>query len=100
VRLSKKNTGAYDHAKSTGKPNGPFTVDRTDKSQRRRDNLKGVPPVKGKDRDEWPPAVFKEGKDASVRPVDPSQNRSSGAEIGAGIRNVPNGGVVMIDWVD
>ena len=36
-----------------------------------------------KDRDEWPMAMFKEGGEgASVRYIDPSDNRGAGSSIG------------------
>jgi hypothetical protein len=59
--------------------------------------------VPGKDRDEYPPAVFKEGgRGAQVRPINPSDNRGAGASIGQQIKDVPNGDkvkITIINWL-
>ncbi|MBU3157937.1 NucA/NucB deoxyribonuclease domain-containing protein [Clostridium estertheticum] len=57
-----------------------------------RASLKGIDKVLGKDLDEYPPAMFEEGgKGASVRPINPSDNRGSGSSIGHKLRPYPNG---------
>ena len=87
-------------AQSQGQPT-VLTVNREGSRQNRKDSLKGVPTVKGKDRDEYPPAMFQEGgTGASVRPIDPSDNRGSGACIGAQCRDVKNGEQVEVTVVD
>ena len=56
-------------AQDAGQPS-VLTVDRGGAKGNRKDSLKGTSPAKGKDRDEYPPAVTKEGgKGASVRPI-------------------------------
>lgn len=63
-----------EDAQKAGKPD-TLTVDRGGSKDRRREAMGGSKPVKGKDRDEYPPAVTKEGgKGASIRvPVFNSQ---------------------------
>jgi len=57
-----------------------------------------VKPVAGLDRDEYPPAMFKEGgPGSSVRLINSSDNRGSGACIGAQCRGLPNGSKVDIE---
>ncbi|WP_273840573.1 VENN motif pre-toxin domain-containing protein, partial [Providencia rettgeri] len=74
-----------------------LTIDRDGASKRRRESLKDTDPVKGSDRDEYPPAMFKEGgTGASVRPISPSDNRGAGSCIGHQCRDLPNGTTVII----
>jgi hypothetical protein len=57
----------------------------------------GTAPVKGKDRDEYPPASTAEGgAGASVRPIDSSDNRGAGAAWGNTIKSLPDGTKVEI----
>ncbi|ELZ1918353.1 hemagglutinin repeat-containing protein [Salmonella enterica] len=85
-----------EDAQAAGKP-AVLTIDRSGAAQRRQESLKDTPPVKGSDRDEYPPAMFKEGgTGASVRPIAPSDNRGAGACIGAQCRNLPDGTSVII----
>ncbi len=73
------------------------TIDRKGASQRRRENLKGTKPEKGKDRDEVPPAVIDNGgTGTSVKPIDPSDNRGAGGSIGQQIKNLPDGTKVRV----
>jgi hypothetical protein len=66
----------------------------------RRASLRGKKGKKGFDRDEWPMAMFKEGgAGASVRNINPSQNRSMGSRIGALCRGLPRGTEVRIRFV-
>lgn len=59
--------------------------------------MKGASKERGMDRDEVPPAVFKEGgANASVRNIPRSDNRGSGASIGNQLRDVPDGGRIII----
>ncbi|MGN8113064.1 RHS repeat-associated core domain-containing protein [Labrys sp. 22185] len=56
-------------------------------AKRRRASLKGVACCSGKDRDEWPMAMTKEGGNgASVRPINPSDNRGAGSSIGSALK--------------
>ncbi|QST00325.1 DNRLRE domain-containing protein [Pontibacillus sp. ALD_SL1] len=74
-----------------------LTIDRSGAKSRRRDSLRGREKVPGKDLDEYPPAMFKEGgKGASVRPVSPSDNRGAGAYLGNKLRNYPDGTKVRL----
>ncbi|WP_214069485.1 hemagglutinin repeat-containing protein, partial [Photorhabdus hainanensis] len=85
-----------EDAQKAGHPN-VLTIDRGGAAQRRRESLKNTPPVKGADRDEYPPAMFKEGgSGASVRPITPSDNRGAGSCIGQQCRGLPNGTTVII----
>ncbi|ELE1939959.1 hypothetical protein RDG67_002802 [Vibrio cholerae] len=56
--------------------------------KRRKENLRGVATQPGKDRDEFPPASIKLDDDSksSVRLVDSSDNRSSGAALRQEVR--------------
>jgi hypothetical protein len=85
---------------AAGKPS-TLTVDRGGAAGRRRDSRSGTDPVPGRDRDEYPGAMFKEGGEgASVRPIDPSDNRGAGACVGAQCRDVPDGGTVEVTVTD
>jgi hypothetical protein len=87
-------------AQRAGHPS-TLTVARASAAANRDQALKGTPPKSGKDRDEYPPAMFKEGgKGASVRYVDPKDNQGAGASIGAQCRDVKDGGKVTIKVVD
>jgi filamentous hemagglutinin len=62
--------------------------------------LKGTIKVPGMDRNEYPPAMFKEGgQGSSVRPVTPGDNRGAGACVGAQCRGLPNGASVDVKVV-
>lgn len=68
------------------------TIDRSGAKMRRMDSIGGLDKVPGKDLDEYPPAMFKEGsKGASVKPVSQSDNRGAGAYLGNKLRNYPDG---------
>jgi Deoxyribonuclease NucA/NucB len=85
-----------EEAAKKGKPT-TLTINRPGAKQNRKDSLRGFPTKKGKDRDEWPPAMSKEGgKGASVKYINPSDNRGSGSIMGQGIKGLPDGAVVKI----
>lgn len=87
------------HIKDAQKAGHPdvLTIDRPNTNMRRKESLKDQPVVKGMDRDEYPPAMFKEGgTGASVRPISPSDNRGAGSFIGNKLRGVPDGTKVRI----
>jgi len=89
-----------EEAVSAGRSN-TLTIDRANSTARRRDALRGTPTRRGLDRDEFPPAMFQEGgRGASVRHINPADNRGAGACIGAQCRNLPDGTRVRIDVVD
>ena len=85
-----------ENAQAAGKPS-VLTIDRAGAATRRTDALEGVPSVAGKDRDEYPPAMFQEGgRGASVQYVSPGDNRGAGACIGNQCRVLPDATRVQI----
>ncbi|MCW5547563.1 MAG: hypothetical protein KIT44_01220 [Opitutaceae bacterium] len=76
------------------KPTG--VIDRSGKEARRKENLKDVDTVEGKDRDEFPPAVIKPDGKTSVRPISPSDNRGAGGSVGQQIKTLPDGTKVVV----
>jgi RHS repeat-associated protein len=83
-------------AQKQGKPT-TLTIDRAGAAARRGESMKGTNRVPGMDRDEYPPAMFKEGGNgASVKHVAPGDNRGAGACIGAQCAGLPNGTTVDI----
>ena len=95
-----QSSAHIEDAVAAGKPR-VFTVDRSNAAARRAASLRGVPRVAGRDRDEYPPAVFLEGgRGASVRPISPSDNRGSGSSIGHQLRGVADGEIVRLEVVD
>jgi hypothetical protein len=104
VTLSRTLHGeAAEHAADAmkaGKPN-TLTIDRSGAAANRRDSLRGTETRSGLDRDEFPPAMFREGgQGASVRHIDPSANRAAGSCIGAQCRGLPDGTKVNIKVTD
>ena len=78
-----------------------LTIDRAGAKERRAESLRGKEKQVDSDRDEYPPAMFKEGgKGASVRNIPPSDNRGAGACIGNQCRGLPDGATVEIEVVD
>src|SRR3569832_78346 len=94
-----EHADAADHierAQAAGHPSN-HTIDRPGRSQRRKESLKGIAPKAGRHRDEYPPAMFKEGgKGSSVEYINPSDNTGSGAKIGYRCRSMKNGQKVII----
>jgi len=89
-----------EDAVAAGKPN-TLTIDRANAAARRRESLRGTETRSGLDRDEFPPAMFQEGgQGASVRHINPSDNRGADACVGAQCRGLPDGTTVRIDVVD
>lgn len=77
-----------------------LTIDRTGRSARNRAALAGYPTIANYDRDEYPPAMFKEGgAGASVRYISPSDNRGLGSYIDKLTRKYPNGTAVQLKVV-
>jgi hypothetical protein len=78
-----------------------LTIDRGNASANRTQSLKGFDTVSGLDRDEYPPAMFKEGgKGADVKPINPSDNRGCGSYVSQQLKKYPNGTKVKIEVVD
>jgi len=76
---------AQDVMRQTG--NNTYEIGRAGAAARRAESLKNTPTQIGFDRDEWPPALFKEGGlGASVRYINPADNRGLGAFLGNQLR--------------
>ena len=100
VRISSsrypESAGHILDAQNAGQP-ANLTIDRASAAARRRESLSGQKGVPGKDRDEYPPAMFQEGgQGASVRPISPGDNRGAGACIGSQCRGLPEGTQVIL----
>lgn len=85
---------------NSGQPSR-VTINRPGAKSNRRKSLKGIRTISGTDRDEYPMAVFSEGgMGASVRHIDPSDNRGSGSSIGHILRKeAPDGTVVDVEVI-
>jgi hypothetical protein len=107
VKVIKVNRKKYpesanhiDEAQNNGHPR-ILTVNRKNAQNNRKKSLKGIPTKKGQDRDEYPPAMFKEGGEgASVRHIKSSDNRGSGSCIGAQCRDVKNGEKIILKVIE
>ena len=68
------------------------TIDRPNASNQRKDSLRGCACIPGKDRDEWPMAMFEEGgTGASIRGIGRSDNRGAGSSIGHALSGLKDG---------
>ncbi|MDW8852405.1 RHS repeat-associated core domain-containing protein [Flavobacterium sp. MMLR14_040] len=77
------------------------TIDRLTAGANRKASLDGIPTKKGFDRDEWPMAMFKEGgSGASVKYINPSDNRGAGSAIGNALSEYDPGTLVKINIID
>lgn len=78
-----------------------LTISRGNAKSNRKASLKGIDKVPGKDLDEYPFAMTKEGgAGADVRAIGRSDNRGSGSYLGHKLRNIPNGKTFKIKIVD
>ena len=78
-----------------------LTINRSGAKPNRKASLKGISKVPGKDLDEYPFAMCKEGgKGAHVRAINRSDNRGSGSFIGHKLRGLTNGATFEIIIVD
>ena len=90
-----------DHAQRMGQPT-VLTLDRVRATERRRASLQYIKrqsdrPIAGKDRDEYPPAMTREGGfNANVRSIEAHDNRGAGKSIANQVRDVPDGGRIRI----
>jgi RHS repeat-associated protein len=83
-------------AQAAGHPD-VVTVDRPGAPANRQAATGSVDKVPGKQLDEYPPAMFKEGgQGASVRAITPKDNMGAGASMGNQLRGVPDGTQVKI----
>ncbi|MCW1246408.1 DUF6531 domain-containing protein [Pseudomonas sp. SAICEU22] len=90
----------FGHIDGAIKKGHPYivTIQRDTAKLNRKLSLKDVKTKTGKDRDEWPMAMFKEGgTGASVKYIDPSDNRGAGSSIGNVLSDLPNGTRVKIE---
>lgn len=88
-----------DHARDAIKAgeSSLCTLDRDGAAARRKESLRGVATAPGKDRDEFPPAICKEGgKGADVRLVPSKENRSEGAWMSGQLAKWPDGTLIRI----
>ncbi|MDX5631088.1 MULTISPECIES: NucA/NucB deoxyribonuclease domain-containing protein [unclassified Brenneria] len=77
------------------------TIQRTSAKSNRVLSLKGVKTKAGLDRDEWPMAMFREGGNgASVRYIDPSDNRGAGSSIGNILSDLPDGTRIKVEVIN
>ncbi|NAS22187.1 hypothetical protein GT755_10885 [Herbidospora sp. NEAU-GS84] len=85
-----------EDAQNAGHPD-ILTINRPGATKNRREAMRGNPPVRGKQRDEYPLAMFEEGgAGASVRAIDPGDNGGAGSTIGNILRPYPDGTKVHI----
>ncbi len=78
-----------------------LTIDRSGAKSNRKASLKGIDKVPGKDLDEYPFAMCKEGgSGADVRAIGRSDNRGSGSTIGHKLSGIPDGSTFEIKIID
>ncbi len=90
---------AAEHMRDAIKAGQPdvLTIDRAGTNANRAAATGGFEKVPGRQLDEYPPAMFKEGGvGASVRAISPHDNMSLGAYIGFCCRRLPNGARIKI----
>lgn len=74
-----------------------YTISRSAIKIIRNESLKDHPTIKGFDRDGFPMAMFKEGgKGASVRYINPIDNRGAISSIANALKSFPDGTKVKI----
>ncbi|WP_315770063.1 MULTISPECIES: RHS repeat-associated core domain-containing protein [unclassified Bradyrhizobium] len=90
-KLYPETAGHIERAIESGQPE-ILTIDRAGAAANRRESLRGMPTKPGYDRDEYPPAMFREGgANASRDYVRSPDNRGSGACMGAQCRGYSDG---------
>ncbi|TCM99391.1 RHS repeat-associated protein [Paenibacillus sp. BK033] len=98
-----KHPEAAKHIEDAIKKGHPdtLTIDRNGAKENRKASLKGHKKVPGKDLDEYPPAMFKEGgHGASIRAISQPHNRGAGSSMGHQLRKYSNGTKIKIKIVD
>lgn len=103
IEISRERYGeAADHiadAQQAGYPD-VLEIAREGAAANRSASIGGLPKVPGKQLDEYPPAMFKEGgSGASVRAINGKDNMAAGACIGNACRGLANGEKVRIKVV-
>jgi len=92
--------GHINDAIENGHPN-IVTIQRASAKSNRVLSLKGVKTKAGLDRDEWPMAMFREGgSGASIRYIDPSDNRGAGSSIGNILSDLPDGTIIKVEVIN
>lgn len=95
-----EGAGHVEEALAAGYPS-ELTIDRGGAKSRGRQALRGYATESGKDLDEYPPKMFKEGgSGVSVRTISPADNRGTGASVGNRLRKYPDGTKVKIEVED
>jgi uncharacterized protein RhaS with RHS repeats len=104
IKISRANYGeAAGHIADAQKAGHPdvLTVARDGASANRNASTGGLPKVQGKQLDEYPPAMFKEGgAGASVRAINSRDNMAAGACIGNACLGLSNDDTVWIKVVE
>ncbi|MEZ8187617.1 RHS repeat-associated core domain-containing protein [Shewanella sp. 5S214] len=104
VDISRAKYGdAAEHIADAQKAGHPdvLTIARDGANANRKASIGGMPKVPGKQLDEYPPAMFKEGgAGSSVRAISPKNNMGAGACIGNACRSLANGEKVRIRILD
>jgi len=98
IRMSKypQSAAHIRDAQRSGRPE-VLTVDRPGAKANRKASLRGVPRRPGQDRDEYPPATFREGgAGASVRHISPGDNRGAGSSMRHQMTGVKDGEQVRL----
>ncbi|MBM4793498.1 hypothetical protein HXP44_15890 [Streptomyces sioyaensis] len=73
------------------------TIDRSNADDNRENSLRGIDTRPPDDRDEYPPAMYKEGgTGASVKYIPNSDNQGSGSSMGSAVRGLGDGSRVKI----
>jgi len=99
IREAQSGTVSRGARTRTGQPPKPsiVTIDTAGADANRADSLRGIPTRPPQDRDEYPPAMFKEGgTGASVKYINASDNQGSGSSMGSALRGLPPGTRVKI----
>lgn len=90
-----------EHAQKNGQPT-VLTLDRAHATERRHESLRHIErrpgrSLAGNDRDEYPPAMTREGGfNSNVRYIDARDNRGAGKSIERQVRDVPDGGRIRM----
>lgn len=91
---NRRHIHVLDHAWDTIDKGHPqvLHLDREGADENRQQSLRGIPTKPKHDRDEYPPAVSREGgRGAHVRYVGSRENRSAGSVMGRQLRRFCNG---------
>ena len=93
-----------EYAQRQGQPS-VLTIDRAGRDSRRQDALRNIrrkdSSPQGKDRDEYPPAMTREGgANANVRYIDQSDNRGSGKALDHQTSSLPDGAKIRVLVID